>query len=46
MVIRTQKITRPKRMVSRSRLSIPAAPSRERPLCAYASDAGPAVTIW
>src|SRR5215212_12144149 len=27
MVIRTQKITRPKRMVSRSRLSTPATPS-------------------
>jgi hypothetical protein len=45
MVIRTQKITRPKRMVSRSRLSTPAAPSRQRQR-AYASDAGPAVTIW
>jgi hypothetical protein len=28
MVIRTQKITRPKRMVSRSRLSTPTTPSR------------------
>src|SRR5215218_4877333 len=31
MVIRTQKITRPKRMVSRSRLSTPATPFRQRP---------------
>ena len=46
MVIRTQKITMARRMVSRSRLSTPAAPSRERPLCVYANDAGPWVIIW
>ena len=45
-MIRTQKITMASRMVSRSRFSTPDYTNLTNGLSAYASDAGPAVTIW